>query len=97
MNSDKEYYWVPEDAIFDSAADATEFMDLGAGCLVANHVMYDKLKADYAALKLQCEKLANQMDLANAESSWPLVKYILRKNLKEYSEWKEANESNIKA
>lgn len=40
----KEYFWVPEEAIFDSAADATEFKELGAGTLVANHVAYDKLK-----------------------------------------------------
>ena len=53
----REYYWVPEQAIFDSAGDATEFMDLGAGCLVANHVLYDQIKSAYAALQKELEKL----------------------------------------
>lgn len=45
-----EYFWVPEQAIFDYAEDATEFMDLGPGCLVASHVAYDSLKAREAQL-----------------------------------------------
>lgn len=49
-----EYYWVPENAIFENAADATEFMDLGAGTLVANHTRYEELKAKLEKIAGMC-------------------------------------------
>ncbi len=44
MSAEKEYFWAPEKALFDNGADACEFLDLGAGCLLANHVIYDRMK-----------------------------------------------------
>jgi hypothetical protein len=87
MSKLREYFWVPEGAIFDSAADATEFMDLGAGTLVANHVFYDELQT-------QCDKL-----LATLKFNQEQLEYIAGEgysNLKCYQWTKEAIEEHLK-
>lgn len=39
----REYFWVPEDAIFDRASDCLgKYPNHGPACLVAHHDFYDK-------------------------------------------------------
>ncbi len=87
----REYFWVPERAIFDSGGDACEFMDLGPGCLVASHVAYDDLKRDHQALQAQADKLAEALDnclAVIAEESPATFMVMAEKTLSDYNEWR---------
>ncbi len=64
MNKPQEYYWVPEDCIFESAPDCLgEYPYSGPACLVASHVFYENLKSAYAALKGENELLKDNLRL----------------------------------
>lgn len=80
--------WAPEGAIFESAADATEFMNLGAGCLIVNHTAYDTLLQAAREMEASLNEVQNNGARAS-DGKWSVISqslYSFRAVLKELGE-----------